>query len=80
MRDKTKHLEDNLIEAQNEMSTVIEDIMSKTAIGKKKACLKNIGTVQFQERINYRIFFVKYERKLFIVYLFTYTMPFFKLS
>ena len=80
MRDKTKHLEDNLIEAQNEMSTVIEDIMSKTAIGKKKACLENIETVLFKERINYRIFFVKYERKLFIVYLFTYTMPFFKLS
>ena len=71
MRDKTKHLEDNLIEAQNEMSTVIEDIMSKTAIGKKKACLKNIGTVQFQERINYRIFSVKYyERKLFNIVFF----------
>ena len=57
LRDKTKHLEDNLIEAQNEMSTVIEDIMSKTAIGKKKACLKNMGTVQFQERMNYNFFF-----------------------
>ena len=67
MRDKTKHLEDNLIEAQNEMSTVIEDIMSKTAIGKKKACLKNIGTVQFQERMNYDFFFVTYKRKLFIL-------------
>ena len=54
-----------MIEAQNEMSTVIEDIMSKTAIGKKKACLKNIGTVQFQERMNYDFFFVKYKRKLF---------------
>ena len=32
LRDKTKQLEDNLIDAQNEMSTVIEDIMSKTAI------------------------------------------------
>ena len=32
LRDKTKTLEDNLIEAQNEMSTVIEDIMAKAGL------------------------------------------------
>ena len=32
LRDKTKALEDNLIDAQNETSTVIEDIMAKTVV------------------------------------------------
>ena len=52
-----------MIEAQNEMSTVIEDIMSKTAIGKKKACLKNIGTIAGKNELYF--FFMKYKRKLF---------------